>query len=153
MTARPADRIYAEPDRTGREPDVTELVLDWDRENDGGMHVVRLTLRDREGVLAALANPDGLLKWRQAARNVARGVPVLSARLAEEHADSVDALVTEAYAGGYALAVQDCLATSQTAEGVRDFLHGILQSGAAPGADWDHKDVEAIERVRALLES
>jgi hypothetical protein len=136
----PMRRVWTEPDRDY--PGDTDLLFSRGQFTDR----IRMTPADREGILAALANPDGL----DALAAEARELGLLAE--GEETAARIGDLVRRADFAGYALAVQDFLATPQFAKSVRDFLHDVLESGPAPGEDWDHGDIEAIERVRALLE-
>jgi hypothetical protein len=150
VTSRPAERIYTEPDSTGLEPSVTELVLEWD--GTSAAQVLRLLPADREGVLAALADPKGLARLMLRVQGI-----TASARLGagpcppaarRELDEKLALLVRDAHSEGFAQGVHAVLGDDEAVR-ARDFLQTFLDQSR----DLDHGDVEAIERVRALLES
>lgn len=111
---------------------------------------VRVTPADRPKLFAAVGGlAPALAVLRERAGEMARqDTPALGFEARVAHVAAVQALVDAAHAAGYRLCDEDYRATAQSAGYVRDFLAGLLENGEGlPSAD-----VEAIERVRALLE-
>lgn len=137
----PMERVWTEPDRDY--PADTDLLFTRGQFTDR----IRMTRADREGILAALANPGGLDSLVTRARDLGyRDPSTLRADLANDAA----ALAREAYRAGYALAVQDCLETAQAPGYVAQFLEELSE-----GLDEDREDTpdqrEAVECVLALI--
>jgi len=131
---------------------VNELPADTDLCFERGQYTdrVRLTPADRFAVIAALAgtSPGSLLDLREQAGELARqGVP-------EEHghgnanlAAALTRLVDYAYIAG-----QADFSAGNGRGAARDYLLGLAEDRDGKSGDMAHLDVEALERVIAMLE-
>jgi hypothetical protein len=107
----------------------------------------RFTPGDRRAVIAALSQ-DSLKGLRASAR--AAG---LSGRgHGTALADHLVGLVMAAHAAGYRLCYEDRRQLRQDSADVRDYLLGLAERRDGEPGGMAHRDVEALERVIAMLE-
>jgi hypothetical protein len=112
---------------------------------------VRLTGRDVHELRALLLDQGvDLAGLRERALELARhNVPTMGIAKRTAHVAAVQDLAVTAHATGYRLCAEDHRVTAQDQGYVSDFLGDLLTDGE----DRPHADVEALERVIAMLES
>lgn len=109
---------------------------------------VRLTVGDLHALRALLTARGDLENLRAGAVHLARqGVPEEHGKGNANLAVRLVKLVNEAHAAGYRLAGDDIRATAEDVWFIRDYLLSLKEDGTDRG----HLDIEALERVIAML--